>query len=92
MEPKIAISEYSIENDVILGLKISSRNIETDKWAITHDNTVWDFNLKEFVYEPMPSNRTDEFINATRKDLIECTAESFEVIKIFKRQLPCWGL
>ncbi len=41
-----------------------------DKWCVNIFGSVLDCDLNRY-YEPMPSNRTDEFINMTRFSLEE---------------------
>ena len=59
-------------------LKVEKRS--ENKWAILYNGCCYDSTLGEFVIEPMPSGRTNEFLDATRfklKDAIEL-AEAFE--------------
>ena len=37
-----------------------------DKWAVIYHGGVYDRRAEKFVYEPMPSSRTEEFLAATR--------------------------
>lgn len=46
-------------------IRVSTRG--DDRWAITDGGSVW--NGEKFEYEPLPSNRTDEFKARTRFDL-----------------------
>jgi hypothetical protein len=51
-----------------------------DSWCVSvFGGTVLDRDLQRY-YEPMPSNRTDEFIAATRFTL----TEAFEIAQLYK--------
>lgn len=47
-----------------------------ESWALYHDGFVLDKNLEEFIYEPLPSNRTEEFLASTRFDTKEAAYEA----------------
>lgn len=55
--------DYSFEKDQ-RRFHIARRSNST--WVVCDGRFVLDPELIEFVYEPFPSNRTEEFINATR--------------------------
>lgn len=42
-----------------------------DKWKISDGSSVFSKRNKDFIYEPLPSSRTDKFIKDTRFDTIE---------------------
>lgn len=48
-----------------------------DKWAITNSDLVLNKH-NEWEYEPLPSSRTDEFIQRTRFDSAHAALEFYE--------------
>jgi hypothetical protein len=57
---KATISRYELPD----GCSILMRG--PSQWAIFKDNCVFDTVSKEWVYEPLPSSRSDEFKERTR--------------------------
>lgn len=60
-------------------------------WVVASFGFVLDPGLIEFVYESMPSNRTDEFIKATRfKTKEEAYAQLQRYLETHERKGPGW--
>lgn len=59
------ISRYELPDGCAILMRGSSQ------WAIFKDNYVLDTTTKEWVYEPLPSSRSEEFKERTRFDTEE---------------------
>lgn len=52
-----------------LNIKLRSKENGKRRWAIYYHGNCWDNEIKQFIYEPGPSNRDDEFLMNTRYSL-----------------------
>lgn len=57
------------------------KSYDKTRWAITYGSDCFSKSLNDFIYECLPSSRTDQFLEDTRFDSIE---ECFDVFKTWK--------
>jgi len=63
--------KYAIEYEWVTFISARRQKDKTIKWVVEEIGTVMDKNTGKFEYEPMPSSRTDEFLERTRFDSAE---------------------
>lgn len=67
--------------DYIPKRKLSIKQRSSGLWSISlYSDDCWDKELKMFVWEPEPSNRTDQFLRTTRFSLGEAIGIVEELI------------
>ena len=69
--------ELDVDRTYFISARRNSSTGQT-KWVIEEMGFVIDKNTGRFVYEPLPSNRDDEFIARTRFDSVEEAYEWFQ--------------
>lgn len=57
----------------------------TNRWAICYGRSCWDIRENEFIYESMPSGRTEDYIKNTRFSLDEALKLAEEIIKPYEQ-------
>lgn len=77
---KSLLKDFAIEYELKKGLSIKYRG--KNLWAITNNfRSCWNIHEQKFVYEPLPSNRTEEFLNRTRFSLAEAYIYAMKILK-----------
>lgn len=61
--------KFQISSEV--AVEIRPHHGQMDRWAITLSGRCYDFNRNRWEYEPLPSSRSDAFIQRTRYPLRE---------------------
>ena len=65
MEKKLIPCKYVIDDDTY-NFFVSSRDKALQTWVVENSGHVLSKTTLDFIYEPMPSSRTDEFLQDTR--------------------------
>lgn len=62
------------------GLVISVEWRGKDKWAVCRDGYCWNHVVREWTYESIPSERTDEWLAQHRYDLMTTALQAAQVL------------
>ena len=73
--------KFATRFDFTHGLRLEKRDRDTDSWAITNiaGGSCWSDKDSMWVYEPLPSNRTDELLAKIRYSLEDAVSISIRM-------------
>lgn len=60
---------WRLDEDCFFNITVEKTDYEKDLWAIVRSNRVWSKKEQQFIYVPLPSNRSDDFWEDTRFSL-----------------------
>jgi len=73
---KIVPIKYLIEGEDRVYIEV--RNLSKSKWVVSNDDYVMENNCGDFIYQPLPSNRDDEFKKTTEFDSVDEALAAYE--------------
>lgn len=87
-EPQYPPSRYDIYRTKYEFVELIKTSQE-EAWKFTSQGMVWDKDIGAYLYEILPSNRTEAFLKATRFTLEEAWTEAPKVIE-YMEKLEAW--